>query len=64
MKYQTGQMYELDLIRDDIYSGRVYVDFPTGTNYYNWRDWFTKDGVYLGPDEDGVEPVFICNEIE
>jgi hypothetical protein len=24
---------------------------------YSYLDWF-RDGVYLGPDEDGVEPLF------
>lgn len=27
------------------------------TTGYHWRDYFA-DGVYLGPDNDGVEPLF------
>ena len=29
---------------------------------YNYLDWF-RDGVYLGPDEDGVEPLFEVDSV-
>ena len=29
---------------------------------YSYLDWF-RDGVYLGPDEDGVEPLFVRSSV-
>ena len=30
---------------------------------YSYLDWFV-DGVYIGPDEDGVEPLFEADSVE
>ena len=30
----------------------------SGHEGYNWLDYFTDDGKYLGADEHGIEPIF------
>lgn len=35
-----------------------------GTDWYSMFAYFTADGEYLGPDEDGVEPTFETKSIE
>ena len=50
---KTGTQYNLDQL--------VFLGWSTGkTNepgYYCW-DYFDEDGIYLGPDQYGVEPLF------
>ena len=36
----------------------------TGTAGYNCWDYFDSDGVYRGPDQHGIEPVFSILEDE
>jgi hypothetical protein len=31
----------------------------TGHQGYHAEDYFTPDGVYLGPDQHGIEPLFL-----
>jgi len=46
---------ELDhWVQQDEDGGRQRIEAPYG---YHYRDYWTDDGRYLGPDEYGIEPV-------
>lgn len=52
-KLKAGTVYDVDALEFDRWS--------TGDAVYggvSYHEFFDADGKYLGPDEDGVEPVF------
>ena len=69
MEKQRSNLEEVErrlghpLTRDDWLQGRVDVDGWTGVDdpapyAYSVEYYFDADGRYLGPDADGVEPVW------
>ena len=51
MTLTTGEYYAVDALKFVGWSG-------PGTAGYNYFDYFADGGVYLGPDSDGIEPLF------
>ena len=50
---KTGQRYDVDTLT---FAGWTIGD-GTGTDGYSYLDYF-RDGIYLGPDSYGIEPLF------
>ena len=53
IRLTTGQKYDVDTL--------FLAGWSTGEDHrigYHYSDYF-RDGVYLGPDADGVEPLFV-----
>ena len=50
-KLTKGETYDLDTLTPAGWSGEA-------TEGYSCWDYFDSDGVYLGADEDGIEPLF------
>lgn len=57
MKLEKGRSYDTVGLQ---FEGWTEGD-GSGHEGYHVADYFTDDGIYLGPDEYGVEPLF-CNE--
>lgn len=54
-KLTVGQSYDLDTLE--------FAGWSTGADHvdgYHYADYF-RDGIYLGADEDGVEPIFAAS---
>ncbi len=53
MTLEAGKRYDIEQLQ--------CIDWTegdgTGHEGYNWRDYFDANGVYLGPDPSGIEPV-------
>jgi hypothetical protein len=55
-QYEVGGLVFIRWTRRD---HGVFVEVPyDATDGRDWRDYFTADGTYLGPGNDGIEPIF------
>jgi hypothetical protein len=54
-KLQIGRRYDVTKL---MVSGWTEGD-GTGHQGYHVEDYFTRDGAYLGPDQHGIEPLFL-----
>ena len=56
MRLTIGQKYKLETL-EEMFTGWNQDPEDFTTLGYNLHNYF-EDGVYLGPDKDGIEPIF------
>ncbi len=55
MKLEQGKFYDLESL---VYLGWMKDGKPMPTLHgYNVEDYFSPDGTYQGPDDEGIEPI-------
>lgn len=58
-----GQKYDENKLKFSHW-GSEGSDHGDSLNGYNWHDYIDAAGRYLGPDQDGIEPMFTDSSIE